>query len=501
MADLDLSSSSQLVQAPPKRSIEVEGQAALFSVALSLGVPVFSRTRNVELSWLPNSVGLGASFAVSKATQPFIADRAQDFVNGVSASWFKRGNVLHHVTKGLVSVVDPHATEAHRLAPILNEIRILSVDSIRKHSNIVPLLGISWFERPIRGRYWPQLVIEAAPLGTLHDYMINETPGVATRFHLAMDVTSAIEFLHAQKVVHRDIKPANVLLYSEQDSTTLEQNIALKIAPLTAKVCDFGFATILTDYDKHAIFKGRIGTLSWMAPEVYRAEEMQLQSLEKTDCYSLGLLVGSLFLERPEPFQNLSEQNIVDLKESPGAVAEKIMHDVGERSSLELTEDEEIFLARILHRTLVIEPIERWAAGLVIQDLDNALKWRYSMANAHLEPEFAELGPKVQAMLQFSKGLGTFSKWNLRNRDVLISIIPRLRPTITKPLLSDNKWPTEGEEKWEKGSLSSVNALYQGQKDYGKPNSGQHNSDGEGANSAEQIFLISAVPDVGLCTL
>lgn len=82
-------------------------------------------------------------------------------------------------------------------------------------------------------------------------------------------VSSALAYMHANRITHRDVKPDNILL---QDSE-----------PLVAKLADFGTArhNIREYMDTFA------GTRIYMAPEFF---ERPLQYTNKVDLFSLGLV-------------------------------------------------------------------------------------------------------------------------------------------------------------------------------------------------------------------
>ena len=71
-------------------------------------------------------------------------------------------------------------------------------------------------------------------------------------------LSSALEYLHSQKILHRDLKPENILLKSNVD----DSNINVKIA-------DFGIAKLLNQKSQIEYY-GRncsVGTTCYMAPE------------------------------------------------------------------------------------------------------------------------------------------------------------------------------------------------------------------------------------------
>lgn len=85
-------------------------------------------------------------------------------------------------------------------------------------------------------------------------------------------VTSALHYMHAKKVIHRDIKPMNLILAQR----TFESPI---------KIVDFGFATIESEESKRP---GRLlcGTPGYIAPEVLTQRSYSC----KVDVWSLGVV-------------------------------------------------------------------------------------------------------------------------------------------------------------------------------------------------------------------
>eukprot|EP00930_Biecheleria_cincta_P043254 TRINITY_DN29717_c0_g1_i1.p1 TRINITY_DN29717_c0_g1~~TRINITY_DN29717_c0_g1_i1.p1 ORF type:complete len:703 (-),score=117.01 TRINITY_DN29717_c0_g1_i1:270-2378(-) len=90
----------------------------------------------------------------------------------------------------------------------------------------------------------------------------------------------AVGFLHANRIVHRDIKTENFLLLG--NPKTEEGGII--------KLCDFGTAMQLTHHMPRA--QGRIGTLSYTAPEIYARRGADLCA----DLWSLGVVLYVLLV-------------------------------------------------------------------------------------------------------------------------------------------------------------------------------------------------------------
>eukprot|EP00696_Hemimastix_kukwesjijk_P006231 gnl/Hemi2/1788_TR634_c0_g1_i1.p1 gnl/Hemi2/1788_TR634_c0_g1~~gnl/Hemi2/1788_TR634_c0_g1_i1.p1 ORF type:complete len:350 (-),score=35.69 gnl/Hemi2/1788_TR634_c0_g1_i1:72-1121(-) len=90
----------------------------------------------------------------------------------------------------------------------------------------------------------------------------------------------ALKYLHSAELLHRDLKPSNILLN----------------ANCSVKLCDFGLARSLLDFDtqSHAL-------TDYVATRWYRAPEILLGSTCYTkgvDMWSVGCIIGELFMGR-----------------------------------------------------------------------------------------------------------------------------------------------------------------------------------------------------------
>lgn len=87
---------------------------------------------------------------------------------------------------------------------------------------------------------------------------------------LALDVTSALDYVHRQRIVHRDVKPSNILF--EPDGR--------------AVLGDFGVAVLL-DATRLTADAATIGTAAYLAPEQATGGDVDAA----TDMYALGLVL------------------------------------------------------------------------------------------------------------------------------------------------------------------------------------------------------------------
>ncbi|XP_063231435.1 inhibitor of nuclear factor kappa-B kinase subunit alpha-like [Bacillus rossius redtenbacheri] len=84
------------------------------------------------------------------------------------------------------------------------------------------------------------------------------------------DVTSALQYLHSQKITHRDMKPENIVLQ--------EQN-----GIVVYKLTDLGYAKEL---DQSSLCTSFVGTLHYIAPELFTDKKYT----SSVDFWSLGLI-------------------------------------------------------------------------------------------------------------------------------------------------------------------------------------------------------------------
>ncbi|CAN6309793.1 unnamed protein product [Urochloa humidicola] len=125
------------------------------------------------------------------------------------------------------------------------------------------------------------LVMDLCGRGSLADRMVGRRwrEGRATR--VASELVEAVRALHEMGIMHRDIKPEN-LMFSGRDAE--QQQL---------KVIDFGFAT---SFGPGEIFRDEVGSLPYMAPEVFARNYGPA-----ADIWSAGVIVYQLLCGR-HPF-------------------------------------------------------------------------------------------------------------------------------------------------------------------------------------------------------
>ncbi|KAJ3384386.1 hypothetical protein HDU80_000951 [Chytriomyces hyalinus] len=121
-------------------------------------------------------------------------------------------------------------------------------------------------------------VLDLKTGGDLRLHLNQRTVFTETAVRLwALELASAIQYLHTQNIVHRDIKPDNVLLDSEGHAHLTDFNIAVNI-------------------DKSSILKSHSGTLPYLAPEVFEEHGYYWQ----VDWWSFGVTLYELvYSKRP----------------------------------------------------------------------------------------------------------------------------------------------------------------------------------------------------------
>ena len=108
---------------------------------------------------------------------------------------------------------------------------------------------------------------------------------------LLCQLNDAFYLLDKSNIIHRDIKPSNILYKEEKDINPHNKRINKKIFEgknMTFKIGDYGVCIPL--YDKNFSKSQFMGTLDYMAPEIYemKCEKEHPVYTKKIDLFSLG---------------------------------------------------------------------------------------------------------------------------------------------------------------------------------------------------------------------
>ena len=219
--------------------------------------------------------------------------KLRDFV--VSIEDFRIGHVIgrggfgevHHAvhlssgTMCAVKRLNMETLKGHDLKMFLREVQTLVSC---QNQFILPLLGFT-DTQPFT------IITEYMSHGNLQK-VLQSRKFVLSRTQLtliAFGVADGMRVLHQNNIIHRDLKSENVLL----DDRFLP------------RICDFGVARFKAKPDE--VVTKTIGTLNWMAPEVFVSPSYT----EKVDVYSYGLLLWSL-LTKESPWSTLDRSKIME---------------------------------------------------------------------------------------------------------------------------------------------------------------------------------------------
>ena len=190
-----------------------------------------------------------------------------------------------------------------------NEIKVLCHESLRKHPNIVDLLGwglcLDTLEAPSSEiPLIPLLIFERAhcDLGAfIRSFDYKRTPYIELR-EMCLAIGRGLGAVHEANVAHGDIKPENILIFPQKGTEEHESPWKPTWIP---KLCDFASAIILSK--KSSASLNYQGTVGWRPPD-FCSRNLTRKSLQACDVFAYGLVVAAIFRGKPSsPIQDLSK--------------------------------------------------------------------------------------------------------------------------------------------------------------------------------------------------
>ena len=182
-----------------------------------------------------------------------------------------------------------------------------------KHPNIIKFCDVILTDNAI------YMIMEYAEKGDLAHYMLKITDNKlpeAEILDFLKQIVSAMEYASNLKVIHRDLKPANILINVDN----------------SIKIADFGFARMVLDPSKTYKMTKAIGSVFYMAPEVYKGEKYN----SKCDVWSVGIMVYELLygfppwrgLSDPDHFKKIEENQIIQFPKHKGVIVSENLKDL-----------------------------------------------------------------------------------------------------------------------------------------------------------------------------
>ena len=210
----------------------------------------------------------------------------------------------------------------------------------------------------------PFIAMELVDGENLDDVIARQAPlSMSLRLGYAVQACRAFDYAHKRGVIHRDIKPGNVMVNKDG----------------VVKVVDFGIARVLESTKTQT--GTLIGTISYMAPEMFHGEH----ATERSDIWSFGVLLYEL-LSYQQPFSG----------QSPAALMQSICH--REPPALEqAVADCPADLALLVHRMLQKSAAER------IQSMEELLLELEPICRRLQAVSIAELIAKASQLIEQEK--------------------------------------------------------------------------------------------------
>ena len=346
------------------------GQASFFCLATKLGVPILNNVSNRSGGQDHLFVGAGASYGVTRPLVHWDDHFQQRSINITKSQDLEKGLLSRKfVTKRIIPIASKATSDAQQLAAITNEVRILGNETIKKANCLVKLLFVAWDELPREGRHWPRLLLEAADYGNLAAFMAlsEDISKWNVKLELALNILGGLKMLHNLKVAHCDLKLENILVFQAEEEKQNEHGKKYR-----AKLCDFGFSVIMSDYEDGATFSAKLGTEPWNAPELTFGTEIKIDELPQADIFSFGLVFSRIYMHGGDPFEGMTVDETRKMKrdaeQNTMAMFEHVRTAIFARVTY--SEAQQFLIQKLIFKTLGYRPEDRFPIGHIGVELN-----------------------------------------------------------------------------------------------------------------------------------
>ncbi|WP_394847446.1 protein kinase [Pendulispora brunnea] len=265
----------------------------------------------------------------------------------------------------LYAVLDDNLAEAEQL--MLQEL-----DKLRKleHEGIVKAwdFGITEEEGGLRRPYLVMEYLHGQSLRTSLEAEQGQPISVGHVLNIMLQLLQAVQHAHNQGIIHRDLKPENIVFHRTTDGREI------------AKILDFGIAGLRWPQEGTNVPIGLLGTMLYMAPELWRGAAPTVQS----DLYALGAII----------YEMLAGQRPIGDKDTGNFGADVKAYSHGHqhvapppiRQFADVPEDLEELVMWMLRK----DPRERPGRAYEVLERANFMynRWEAEHATATLAPEF-----------------------------------------------------------------------------------------------------------------
>ncbi|KAF9518530.1 hypothetical protein BS47DRAFT_260685 [Hydnum rufescens UP504] len=220
-----------------------------------------------------------------------------------------------------------------------------------RHPNLQRILGV-WYPPNARDSVF-SIVSKGIKLGDAIQY-ISSNPSV-DRIHLLLGVALGLKYLHAQGIPHGDLRGNSVLIKDNGDACLT--NFGLLGA--LEEGCGAFVAVALVN----------LGSVRWMAPEIYDSELIGKERgtvTKETDCHSFGMLILEFLTGQP-PFSYIPQDPVVvvELVRGGRPIRPAISPQARQTPSQSLDDS----LWSLCEACWAFPPVKRLAAGEIVDSL------------------------------------------------------------------------------------------------------------------------------------